>query len=285
MTEAGGRGIAVQVDHSDVEQVRELVGRVDQEQGGRLDVLVNDIYGGSPVAEWGTPFWEHDLKANLRMRHNAVDTHIITAWHMTPLMARQRRGLIVEVTDGDPTFFHDHLFYDLVKKSAMRPAVAYSEELRPYGVTAVAVSPGWLRSEEVLEHNQVSEDNWPDFYWEGAGSDNPRWLASETPRYTGRGVVALASDPHVARWAGRTVYTRQLAGHYRFTDLNGTRPGHGIYSIDFLDGQPPSPELYRPVPALTTVPSGSGGAPSLIVLRKASSTNSTQGPWHHQLTK
>ncbi len=126
----------------------------------------------------------------------------------------------------------------------MRLAVAYSEELRPYGVTAVAVSPGWLRSEEVLDSHHVSEDNWQDFFWKGAGAGNPRWLASETPRYTGRAVVALASDPYVARWAGRTVYTRELAAAYRFSGVNGTRPGHDIYSIDFLDGQPPLPELY-----------------------------------------
>ncbi|HTT93004.1 MAG TPA: SDR family oxidoreductase [Acidimicrobiales bacterium] len=244
VTGAGGRGIAACVDHSDIVQVHDLVARIEQEQGGRLDVLVNDIYGGSPFAEWSTPFWQHDLRANLHMLHNAVDTHIITAWHAAPLMAKRHRGLIVEVTDGDPSFFHDHLFYDLVKKSAMRLAVAYSEELRPFGVTSVALSPGWLRSEEVLERNDVSEDNWQDFYWKGAGSDNPRWLASETPRYTGRAVVALAADPDVARWAGRTIYTRDLAAAYRFTDLNGTRPGHGIYSIDFLDGQPPRRQLY-----------------------------------------
>lgn len=246
VSEAGGNGVAVQVDHNEIDQVHDLVARSEQEHDGRLDILVNDIYGGSPFAEWGHPFWEHDLRANLHMLHNAVDTHIITAWHVAPLMARNRRGLIVEVTDGDPSIFHDHLYYDLVKKSAMRLAVALHEELGPYGVTGVALSPGWLRSEETLDANHVTEDNWQDFYWKGKGRDNPRWLASESPRYTGRAVVALASDPHVTRWSGRTVYTRELAGYYRFTDLNGTRPGYGIYSNDYLDAQPPTPELYSP---------------------------------------
>ncbi len=140
----------------------------------------------------------------------------------------------------------------------MRLAVAYSEELRPFGVTAVAVSPGWLRSEDVLDRNQVSEDNWQDFYWTGAGSDDPRWLASETPRYTGRAVVALATDPNVARWAGRTAYTRDLVAAYRFTDVNGTRPGYGICSIDFLDGQAPSRELYCYPPSLRCPPVATG---------------------------
>lgn len=245
VTAAGGRGIPLQVDHLDLDQVQELVARIDREQGGRLDILVNDIWGGSPFVEWNAPFWEHDLRANLHLLHNAVDTHIITAWHVAPLMVRRGSGLIIEITDGDLGVFHDHLFYDLVKKSAMRLAVAYTEEMRPYGVSGVALSPGWLRSEEMLERFQVTDRNWQDFYWKGPGSNNPGWLASETPRYSGRAVAALACDQNVARWAGRVVHTSQLAGEYGFTDVNGTQPGHGIYSNDYLNRNPPRPEIYQ----------------------------------------
>lgn len=246
VTAAGGTGVAVQVDHLDVEQVRDLVHRIDTEQDGRLDVLVNDIWGGDPfLGDFRLPFWEHDLPTALQVLHNAVDTHIITSWHVAPLMVKRRRGLVVEITDGRPDEFHDHLFYDLPKKSVMRLAVSYAEELGPHGITGVAVSPGWLRSEAMLEGMGVTEDNWQDWYWREPEHRPPDWLGSETPRYTGRAVVALATDPDVSRWNGRTVYTNDLAPVYGFTDVNGTMPGDGIHGSDVINSQPPRREDYR----------------------------------------
>jgi NAD(P)-dependent dehydrogenase (short-subunit alcohol dehydrogenase family) len=246
VTAAGGIGVPLQVDHLDAEQVRDLVHRIDTEQAGRLDVLVNDIWGGDPfLGDFRLPFWDHNLPAGLHVLHNAVDTHIITSWHVAPLMIRRRRGLVVEITDGRPDEYHDHLFYDLPKKSVMRLAVTYAEEMGPHGVTGVAVSPGWLRSEAMLEGFGVTEDNWQDWYWQKPESRPHHWLTSESPRYTGRAVVALATDPEVSRWNGRTVYTRDLAAAYGFTDVNGTTPGHAIYSAEFLDCKPPRQEDYR----------------------------------------
>lgn len=240
VTAVGGTGIAVQVDHAKVEEVAALFRRIETDHGGRLDVLVNDIWGGDPfLGEFSTPFWEQDLHQGIRILHNAVDTHIITSWHAAPLMLRQGSGLIVEVTDGEPGEYHDHLFYDLPKKSVMRLAVSYAEELGPYGITGVAISPGWLRSERMLENFSVTEANWQDWYWDDPQSRPVSWLGSESPRYTGRAVVALASDPDVTRWNGQSVKTADLAEIYGFADVNGTKPGRGIYHWKQLEENPP----------------------------------------------
>jgi NAD(P)-dependent dehydrogenase (short-subunit alcohol dehydrogenase family) len=245
VTEAGGSGIAVQVDHLIIEQVRDLVARINSEQSGQLDILVNDIWGGEGlVGNHRSPFWEHDLPVRLGVLHNAVDTHIITSWHVAPLMVKRRRGLVVGLTDGEPGVFHDHLFYDLPKKSVMRLAVAYAEEMGRYGVTSVAISPGFLRSEMMLDGFGVTEDNWQDLYWNDPKHQHPHWLASQSPRYTGRAVVALAADPDRARWNGKAVKNEQLAGEYGFTDVNGTMPGHGIYDWDYVETHTPRREDY-----------------------------------------
>jgi NAD(P)-dependent dehydrogenase (short-subunit alcohol dehydrogenase family) len=229
VTAAGGRGIAVRVDHADSEQVARLAERIDREQGGRLDILVNDIWGGDPLTEWAVPFWRHSLEDGLTLVRQAVDTHVITSWHAAPLMVRNGRGLVVEVTDGANDDYRGSLFYDLAKASVIRLATAQSAELRDHGVTAVALTPGFLRSEAVLEHLGVTAETWQD----GARRD-PHFAASETPRYIGRAVVALASDPAVMRWTGRALSSWQLSGEYGFTDVDGRRPDWGAYYAEHV---------------------------------------------------
>lgn len=242
---AGGTGIAVPVDHLVVEQVRSLVERIDREQDGRIDLLVNNIWSGDGAPDdWRLPFWEHDLPAGLRALHNGVDTHIITAWHVAPLMVGRGRGLIVGITDGRPDEYHDHLFYDLPKKSVMRMAVACAAEMGQFGITGVAISPGYLRSEMQLEGFGVTEDDWQEAYWRDPERATKAWLTSESPRFTGRAVVALATDPDVARWNGQTMYGCNLAPIYGFTDLNGTMPGHGIYDPAYLSEHEPRRQEY-----------------------------------------
>jgi NAD(P)-dependent dehydrogenase (short-subunit alcohol dehydrogenase family) len=217
---AGGRGIAVRVDHSDPAQVRALRERV----GDRLDVLVNDIWGGDPFVEWERPFWEQDLEAGLRVLRQAVETHIVTSWHLAPLMVRAGRGLIVEMTDGDSERYRGTLFYDLAKAATIRLAVAQAAELAPHGVTAVAVTPGFMRSETVLDHFGVREDTWRD-----AIAQDRHFAQSETPGYVGRAVAALATDPGVARFAGQALSSWGLAREYGFSDVDGARPDWGAY--------------------------------------------------------
>ena len=208
VTEAGGRGIAVQVDHSDPAEVQALVDRIAREQGGRLDVLVNDVWGGDPWTEW-VPFWEHSLENGLALLRQAVETHIITSHRAVPLMVARGRGLVVEVTDGAGDDYRGSLFYDLAKAGVIRLARAQAAELAKRGVTAVALTPGFLRSEAVLEHFAVTEDNWRD-----AVARDPHFAASETPRYVGRAVAALAADPEVARFNGDALSSWQLAHEY-----------------------------------------------------------------------
>ena len=224
VTEAGGRGIALRVDHTVPLEVEALFRRVADEQGGRLDLLVNDIWGGDPLTQWGVPFWEHDLANGLRMQELAVTTHLITSHYAAPLMVARGRGLIVEMTDGDGEGYRGNLFYDLAKSSVIRVAVAQAEDLRPYGVAAVAVTPGFMRSEAVLDHFGVTADNWRD----GVAKD-PNFAASETPRYVGRGVAALAADGDLLARSGRTFTSWGLAAEYGFTDVDGSRPDWGAH--------------------------------------------------------
>lgn len=228
VTEAGGTGIAVRVDHTDPGQVRALAERIDREHG-RLDLLVNDIWGGDPLTEWGVPFWRHDLGNGLRMLRNAIDTHIITSRHAAPLLIRGSGGLIVEVTDGVGDGYRGSLFYDLVKASVIRLARAQAEELRPYGVAAVAVTPGFLRSEAVLDHFGVTADTWRD-----AIAKDPHFAASETPRYIGRGIAHLAADPDRLSLTGTATTSWDLAKRYGFTDVDGTTPDWGRHLREHL---------------------------------------------------
>ncbi len=227
----GGVGIARRVDYTDVAQVEELFATVQTEQG-RLDILVNDVWGGDELSEWGKPFWELDMEKGLLMQQRAVYTHIIASRYAAPLMVAARRGLIVEITDGDTLAYRGNLFYDLAKVSVIRLAVAMAEELRNHQVAALALTPGFLRSEAMLEHFGVSEANWQ----EGAKID-PHFIASETPYYVGRAVAALAADPNILGKSGQVFSSWGLAVEYGFSDIDGRQPHWGNYYAEHVVGQ------------------------------------------------
>jgi NAD(P)-dependent dehydrogenase (short-subunit alcohol dehydrogenase family) len=233
VTEAGGKGIAVAVDHLEPDQVRGLVERIDSDHG-RLDVLVNDIWGAEHLFQWDTPVWEHDLDRGLRLLRLAIDTHLITSHYALPLIVREPGGLVVEVTDGTAEYNADHyrinLFYDLAKTSVIRMAWGQAQELSSHGATAVALTPGWMRSELMLEHHRVSESNWRE-----ATERNPHFCISESPRFVGRAVAALAVDPDVQRWNGQSLSSGQLAQVYGFTDVDGTQPDCWRYMVEVME--------------------------------------------------
>jgi len=228
VNELGGVGIAAVVDHLDPEQVRRLADEV-QRRYGRVDVLVNDIWGaemlkGGP-AQWDTPIWDLDLDDGLRILRLAVDTHLITSHYLLPLLIAEPGGLLVEVTDGTADYnasrYRISVFYDLAKVAVNRLAFSQGHELAPHGATAVSLTPGWLRSEMMLEGFSTSEANWRD----SVGETSPHDFAlSESPRYVGRAVVALATDPDRARWNQQSISSGQLAHEYGFTDIDGSQP-------------------------------------------------------------
>ena len=224
VAEAGGIGIAVAVDHTVPGEVAALAERIRTEQAGRLDVLVNDIWGGDPLTAWGTPFWAHSLDDGLEMQRLAVWTHLITSRYAAPLLVERGRGLIVEMTDGVDDRYRGNLYYDLAKASVIRLAVGQAAELRDRGVAAVALTPGFLRSEAVLDHFGVTEATWGD-----AVARDPHFAASETPRYVGRAVAALAADPDVLRRTGQALTSWDLAREYGFDDVDGRRPDWGAH--------------------------------------------------------
>ena len=242
--EAGGRGIAVRVDHLEPAQVRALVGRIEGEQG-RLDVLVNDVWGGEHLIEWNVPVWEHSLEKGFRMLRLAIDTHIVTSHFALTLLIKNRGGLVVELTDGIAEYntanYRLSLFYDLAKTSVIRMAWAQAQELAPHGCTAVALTPGWMRSEMMLDNYGVEESNWLD-----ATAVQPHFVISETPRYVGRAVAHLAADPEVGRWNGHSLSSGGLAMEYGFTDLDGSRPDAWRYMTEVQDvGGPADATGYR----------------------------------------
>ena len=220
VTERGGRGVAVQTDHTREDEVVALFERVRADHG-RLDVLVNDIWGGDALTEWGKRFWEVDVATGFTILERAVHTHVITSRHATPLMLEGDAGLIVEMTDGAFGGYRSQLFYDLAKTSVMRLAYAMSVELKQAGssVTALALTPGFLRSEAVLGHFGVTEANWR----EGIAQD-PGFAASESPLFVGRAIVALATDPDLPTKAGGAYSSWGLAREYGFDDYDGRRP-------------------------------------------------------------
>jgi NAD(P)-dependent dehydrogenase (short-subunit alcohol dehydrogenase family) len=237
VTAAGGTGIAVGVDHLDPAQVAALVDRIDREQGA-LHVLVNDIFGAT-VIEWDAPVWESDLEGGLHLLRLAVDTHAITAHFALPLLIRTPGGLAVEVTDGtaeyNATNYRVSFFYDLTKAANLRMAWALGHELAPHGGTAVAVTPGWLRSEAMLDEFGVTEDNWRD-----ATERIPHFAIAESPRFVGRAIAALAADPDVARWNQQSLSSGQLAKVYGFTDLDGSQPDAWRYLVEVQDPDLPA---------------------------------------------
>ena len=242
---AGGDGAALRVDHLDPGQVRELTERIDADHG-RLDILVNDIFGGDRYAQFGTTVWEHDLPGGLRMIRMGIDTHLITSHYALPLLIRQPGGLVVEMTDGtaeyNVAYRHDvGIYYDLVKAAVQRLTTAQAHELGPHQATAVAVTPGWLRSEAMLEGYGVTEATWRD-----ATKQEPHFCISESPTFVARAVVALAADPEVARWSGQVLSSGQLAGVYGFTDTDGTRPDCWRYIVEVQDANLPGDDSgYR----------------------------------------
>ena len=244
VTAAGGTGIAVAVDHLVPDQVEALVRRIDDEQG-RLDVLVNDVWGGDPLATWHKPVWEQSLDNGFRLLRLAVDTHIITSHFALPLLIRRPGGLVVEMGDGTTAYnevnYRLSVFYDLAKVSVNRLAFVWSKEIAEHGGTAVALTPGWLRSEMMLDAYGVTEQNWRD-----ATADQPHFAISETPAYVGRAVAALAADPDRARWNGRSTSSGELARVYGFTDLDGSRPDAWRYLVEVQDpGKPADVTGYR----------------------------------------
>ncbi|MER7368909.1 SDR family oxidoreductase [Nonomuraea wenchangensis] len=243
VTAAGGTGIAVPADHLNPGRVAALAERVEREQG-RLDVLVNDIWGGDHLWKWDTPVWEHDLDDGLRLLRLAVETHLVTARFLLPLMVRHEGGLVVEVTDGtwefNQTRYRGNVYYDLAKVAVNRLAYAWSNELRPHGGTGVAITPGFLRSESMLDNFGVTEETWRE------AKADPAWQVSETPAYAGRAVAALAADPGRNRWSGRSVTSGELADAYGFTDVDGSRPQVWRFITEVLEqGKEADPADYR----------------------------------------
>jgi NAD(P)-dependent dehydrogenase (short-subunit alcohol dehydrogenase family) len=241
--EAGGRGFAVQVDHLVPDEVSALVTRIKDEQGC-LHVLVNNIWGATRM-EWNKSVWESSLDYGLRTLRLAVDTHAITSHFAIPLLIQEPGGLVVEVTDGtdeyNATNYRVSFFYDLAKASVNRMAFALAHELRSHGATAVSLTPGWLRSETMLEAYGVTESNWRD-----ATKIQPHFAISESPAFVGRAVAALAQDPDVSRWNGKSLSSGQLAKVYGFTDLDGSRPDAWRYVVEVQDaGKPADVTGYR----------------------------------------
>lgn len=244
VTAAGGHGIAVPTDHLDPAQVETLVNRIREEQR-RLDILVNDIWGGELFIEWNIPIWEHSLEKGLRMLHLAIDTHLITSHFALPLLIQKPGGLLIEMTDGTEEYNRTHyrlsVFYDLAKTAITRIAWAQGKELQPYGCTAVSLTPGWMRSEMMLEHYGVTEANWQE-----ATAKEPHFIISETTHFVGRAVASLASDPDRSRWNGQSLSSGQLAQVYGFTDLDGSQPDCWRYIREVQDaGKPADATGYR----------------------------------------
>jgi NAD(P)-dependent dehydrogenase (short-subunit alcohol dehydrogenase family) len=235
---AGGDGIAVPTDHLEPAQVEALVKRIQGEQG-KLDVLVNDIWGGERLIEWNTPLWKHPLEKGFRMLRLAVDTHLITSHYALPLLLARPGGLVVEVTDGtaeyNATHYRLNAFYDLAKTSITRLAWGLSQEIAPLGATAVSLTPGWLRSEMMLDAFKVTEET-----WRGGTAYQPHFVISESPRFVGRAVAALAADAERSRWNGQSLSSGQLAKVYGFTDVDGSRPDCWRYLVEVQETDRPA---------------------------------------------
>ena len=240
---AGGRGIAVRVDHLVSDEVQALVQRIEREQGA-LHILVNDIWGATQM-EWNKSVWESSLDYGLRTLRLAVDTHAITSHFAIPLLIRTPGGLVVEMTDGTDDYnavnYRVSFFYDIAKAAVGRMAFALAHELKPHGATAVLLTPGWLRSEEMLDIFRVTEANWLE-----ATKVEPHFAISESPTYVGRAVAALAADPELSRWNGKSLSSGQLAKVYGFTDLDGSQPDAWRYMVEVQDpGKPADVTGYR----------------------------------------
>ena len=225
VTALGGEGISFVVDHLDAGQVRDLADQI-RRAFGHIDILVNDIWGAEQLKggpqDWNTPIWRLDLQKGMRILRLGIDTHLTTSHYLLPLLIDRPGGLVVEVTDGTTDYnasrYRISVFYDLAKVAVNRLAFSQGHELKPHQATAVAVTPGWLRSEMMLDAYKVTEDNWR------SAVAPPGFAVSESPRYIGRAVVAIATDAQRERWNQRSVTSAQLAAEYGFTDIDGSRP-------------------------------------------------------------
>lgn len=231
---AGGKAFLRRVDHLVPEQVAGLAAAIEAEHG-RLDVLVDDVWGGEELFMPAKPIWEHELSKSLRMIELAVTSHLITAHHLLGLVVRQPGGLVVEVTDGtweyNETRYREQLAFDVAKNALIRMAFGLQHELEPHGGTAVCISPGFLRSEMMLDTFGVTEDNWLD-----ATKQEPHFAIAETPAYVGRAIAAIAADPEKARWGGRSTSSGEVAIDYGIRDLDGSQPDGWRYFIEVVDG-------------------------------------------------
>ncbi|MGH8792362.1 MAG: SDR family oxidoreductase [Stackebrandtia sp.] len=250
--EAGGEGIAVVCDHLERDQVRDLVARIDSEQG-RLDILINNIWGGDQFTEWDAKLWEHDLDKGFRILRLSIDANVITSHFALPLLIKNPGGLVVQVNDGtaesNADYYRFSFFYDLAKFAPLRIGFALSKELKEYGGTAVSLTPGWIRSEAMLDtHFKVTEENWRD-----GCEQNPHFCITETPYFVAKAAAALAADPDVARWNGKSLHAFELSQEYGFTDLDGTQPDGWRYVKEVIipDG-PAGDDGYRLKPSAST---------------------------------
>jgi NAD(P)-dependent dehydrogenase (short-subunit alcohol dehydrogenase family) len=225
VSSAGGEGIAIRVDHTKEEEIVTLFQRIRSERKGQLDILVNDVWGGDPLADWGKGFWEGSLANGLLMQRQAVHSHIMTAYFAAPFMIERKAGLIIEITDGVGYHYRGNLFYSLAKIGVSHLAQAMAADLKTHGVTALAVTPGFLRSEAMLEHFGVREEN-----WRHAAEKDIHFLQSETPYFVARGIAALAADPKVAEKSGQLLSSWGLSDEYGFIDIDGRRPHWGRYA-------------------------------------------------------
>jgi NAD(P)-dependent dehydrogenase (short-subunit alcohol dehydrogenase family) len=249
VTELGGTGIAVAVDHLEADQVQRLAEQI-REDHGHIDILVNDIWGGEVLKggppQWNTPIWELDLEKGLRILRLAIETHLVTSHYLLPLLVEEPGGLLVEVTDGTVDYNASHyrisVFYDLAKVAVNRLAYSHGHELAPLGATAVAITPGFLRSEMMLDAFGVTEESWRDAVGRNAPPD---FALSESPRYVGRAVAAIAADPDRAEWNQQSVTSGQVATEYGFTDVDGSRPDVWRYMEDSERGVDVNLDDYR----------------------------------------
>jgi NAD(P)-dependent dehydrogenase (short-subunit alcohol dehydrogenase family) len=236
---SGGTAMAVRVDHTVESEVEALIARIDRDHG-RLDVLVNSIAGEEPMMAQWTSFWKTNLQHGEAVLRQSILSHIITAKHAAPLMIRRRSGLIVEITENDLLSAGGNPLSQTVKLALKGLALNMAAELTPHGVASIAVTPGYLRSETMLERLGVTEANWRD-----AGRTNRNFLESETPLFVGRAVAALAQDPNVLARTGQLYGSWELGREYGFTDADGRRPDWGAVDIDFSGLPPALVELMR----------------------------------------